>query len=882
MLNKLIFKNSLGTRILASILLCSSFATLIITGIQLYIEYRKDIQITENIVYHICKSHLNSMAENLWSVDLFKIEKALQEIIQSPDIQYLEIRDKDNILIKIGQPTSEDVFVQTFPLIFDRKDQKEHIGFLRVATSHKRIRQGLVGQLFVILSTQTIKTFLVSLFILAIFRYMVTRHLVNMAQYARTFDLKKLDKSLVLNRRDKAKHEPDELDSVVQAINQMRLSLLNSFSELESKNSELQEMDHLKDEFLANTSHELRTPLNGIIGIVESMIEGATGTISSKVAYNLGLVQTCSRRLFYLVDDILDFSKLKNRDIKLNTSVVDVSSAVNTVMTLAHPLVKNKPIKLINSIPGNSEFVKADENRLLQILHNIIDNAIKFCDKGTIEVQARKQNGLLAIAVSDTGIGISENNLETIFESFEQVDGTLNRRYSGVGLGLNITKKLVELHGGRIQVESEFGVGTAVSFLMPLAGNQSAENSLKPPLFQRFNPMISRFSIDESAEPTPINSDKNFFKIMVVDDDRVVRQVLKNYLTMEKFNICLAKDGDEALKLIETEKPDIVLLDIMMPKISGFEVCKEIRSTYTRSEMPVIFLSARNELKDRLQGMDVAANDYLEKPIFKHELIARIQNQISIMMANRRLNSLLSLSARIGKYKDALELIEFSFQIINNNVYTNGAMLYQGEKVIQKSGDKKILAFLENLVSNQVLASSSILPQTIRETHPGQLIYYDVKGFEEYRLCLFRKEINGEFEEADTNFIANIISEIHLIRSNILKITYKHNRKDEIQDITRHLEKILFIEARKSNCKIVLDKPNEPFETKITMQEIELYFGGYELVRVHRKHFVYLEKAQSLKKKKSKDYDLVIGDYTIPVGRTYLKNLREKHAYLFE
>lgn len=881
MLNKYIFKNSLGTRLLASILLFSSFATVITTGIQLYIEYKKDIQITENIVHHTCKSHLNSMAENLWSVDLFKIEKTLRAIIQSPDIRYLEIKDKNNVLIKIGQPTSEDVFVQTFPLIFERKDQKEHIGFLRVITSYTRIRKGLVGQLFVIMSTQAIKTFLVSMFILVIFRYMVTRHLVNMAQYAKSLDLKKLDKSLTLNRSKKVKREPDELDSVVQAVNQMRLSLMNSFSELESKNNELQEMDRLKDQFLANTSHELRTPLNGIIGIVESMIEGATGPVSAKVSYNLTLVQSCSRRLFHLVDDILDFSKLKNRDIKLNLSVVDVASAVNAVLTLEQHLVKNKPLKLINSIPDNSEFVKADENRLLQILHNIIDNAIKFCDEGTIEVQTQRQDGFIAISVSDTGIGISENNLETIFESFEQVDGTLTRKYSGVGLGLNITKKLVELHGGKIQVESEFGVGTVVSFLIPLAESQPVEIASKPALFQRFNPIVSRFSIDDSTVEIPTNADKNFFKIMVVDDDLVVRQVLKNYLTMEKFNICLAKDGEEALKMIETEKPDIVLLDIMMPIMNGFDVCKEIRASYTRSEMPVIFLSARKELKDRLQGMNVAANDYLEKPIFKHELIARIQNQISIMMANRRLNSLLSLSARIGKYKDAQELVEFSFQIINNNIYSNGAILYQGDKIIQKSGDKRILTFLENLVPDKITPTQSILPQPIEGMYSGQLIYHDVKGFEEYRLCLLRKGINGEFEEADINFITNIISEIHLIRSNILKITYKHNRKEEIRDITRHLGQILFIEACKSNCKIILENPNESFETKITMQEIELYFGGYELVRVHRKHFVYLEKAQSLQRKKSKDYDLIIGDYSIPVGRTYLKKLREKHAYLF-
>lgn len=875
--------HTLGGRLLASILICSSLITLITTGIQLYIEYRKDVQVTDSIVEQTCKSHLSAIAENLWSVDLRKIEQTLNQIVLSPDIRYLEVRDKDNVLIRVGLPNIDDLIIQTFPLVYEGRATSEHIGFLSVATSYAQVRKRLLGQVFVILSTQAIKTFLVSMFILIIFRYLVTRHLDNMAGYAKSLDLKKLDRSLILNRTEKRSRRPDELDLVVQAVNQMRMSLLNSFSELESKNSELKEMDRLKDQFLANTSHELKTPLSGIVGIVESMIEGALGPVSPKVSYNLSLVQASGRRLFYLVDDILDFSKLKNSDIKLNMTEVDVSSAVNAVITLVRHLVDSKPVELVNAIPAESAVIKADENRLFQILHNIIGNAIKFTEKGQVKIRARESGRFLIISVSDTGIGISPENLETVFESFERVDGDLDKQYPGMGLGLNISKKLVELHGGKIQIESEFGVGSTVSCLMPLADIEQTVTSGPEPVFRKFNPVVSRFAVDESKTQiyAQRTADQDYFKIMVVDDDLVIRQVLSNYLTMEKFNICVAHDGEEALNLLKSETPDIVLLDIMMPGMNGFEVCREIRKTHSQSELPIILLSARNELKDRLQGISVAANDYLEKPIFKYELIARIQNQISIVMANRRLNSLLSLSERIGKFKDVRDLIEFSFETIQNNIYASGALLCQGKSVMRKSGEKRVLEFMQKTILGEHKPGDSVESRMISSSFDGQFIYHSVKGLEEYNICLFRKKVNGDFLKADLDFISSIVQEIHLIRSNILKITYKHNRKEEIQKIVSCLDRVLFIEAAQNSCRVVLEDPGKSFEAKISMQEVDLYFGGYDLFRVHRKYFATLEKATSVKKKKSRDYDLILGDFSIPIGRTYLKNLREKHTYLF-
>jgi len=212
----------------------------------------------------------------------------------------------------------------------------------------------------------------------------------------------------------------------------------------------LQALDKLKDEFLANTSHELRTPLNGIIGVAESLIDGAAGTLELKAKQNLKLIVSSGRRLYSLINDILDFSKLKNNDLVLQKSAVDIREMVSIVLTIIKATMPEKEIELINSIPGNSPFVEADENRLQQILYNLVGNGVKFTHKGYVRVSSELQNNRMEIRVEDTGIGIASGRLEAIFKNFQQEDGSVSREYGGTGLGLSISKKLVELHGSDI------------------------------------------------------------------------------------------------------------------------------------------------------------------------------------------------------------------------------------------------------------------------------------------------------------------------------------------------------------------------------------------------------------------------------------------------
>jgi signal transduction histidine kinase/ligand-binding sensor domain-containing protein/DNA-binding response OmpR family regulator len=401
--------------------------------------------------------------------------------------------------------------------------------------------------------------------------------------------------------------------------------------------AQLKQVDTLKDEFLANTSHELRTPLNGIIGLAESLMDGVAGQLPDKANHNLAMVVSSGKRLANLVNDILDFSKLKNRSLILHTQSVDLHSMTDVVLTLSRPLMGSKKLKLVNDISEDLPAVQADEDRLQQILHNLVGNAIKFTEEGTITVSAVKQDGWDKVSVSDTGIGIAKDKFDAIFESFEQVQGNTERSYSGTGLGLAVSKQLVGLHGGTIEVDSTPGKGSTFSFTLPISQEKAIIDVSQNNAVARLHMLDSSLQ-NEVVLIQPSSNDGTGFKILLVDDESVNRQVLHDHLSMQNYQLVEAPNGQQALNAIEEQGPfDLVLLDIMMPKISGFEVCQKIREKYAVNDLPVIFLTAKNQVADLVQSFAVGANDYISKPVAKHELLTRVETHLRLSDINRNL-----------------------------------------------------------------------------------------------------------------------------------------------------------------------------------------------------------------------------------------------------
>jgi two-component system sensor histidine kinase ChiS len=412
------------------------------------------------------------------------------------------------------------------------------------------------------------------------------------------------------------------------------LGVVESLSEeLESKNRRLIDLDRLKDEFLASVSHELRTPLHGIIGLAESMIKLRGDSMTDESARNLKLIGVSGKRLAGLVNDIGDFLKLRNRDIVISQGAVDVNTVVEIVMVLSWPLIGTKKLEIRNLIGPGSRLVYADENRVQQILHNLIGNAIKFTNEGSITISAETigedtDRGWMKISVSDTGIGIPAERQKVIFECFEQSDVSIRRQYGGAGIGLSIVRHLIKLHGGTLDVESVLGEGSTFSFTLPLyqgVNHECREAKRTPVFFSQDQRPLMPVGATGGLRDRQSGGAGN---LLIVDDDIINLQVITNFLSAEDYSVVTASEGAEALSIMTQRSFDCILLDVMMPNKSGYDICAELRKRYSLYELPVLFLTARNSIEDLLHAFNMGANDYLTKPISRDELVTRVRTLV--------------------------------------------------------------------------------------------------------------------------------------------------------------------------------------------------------------------------------------------------------------
>ncbi|MCW9017170.1 MAG: ATP-binding protein [Kangiellaceae bacterium] len=404
-----------------------------------------------------------------------------------------------------------------------------------------------------------------------------------------------------------------------------RLQLANQVA----MNKELLKFDKLKDTFLANTTHELRTPLQGIIGITELLIEES---IEGEVKEKLKLVSTSGKRLNSLINDILDYSKLKNGLLEINRKSLNLSAIVESVLKILAVMVESKPVKLINYVGVESPAVIGDENRLQQIFLNLISNAIKHTKEGAILVKNSLSSTHMKIIVEDSGSGIIEEDHESIFLPFSQSKKDKNEEVSGTGIGLAVTRQLVELHGGRIYLDKSFTEGARFVFMLPLdksamllkdgsADGKSLIGSQTNIDNKKQEEEASGFAqyaniVTHAGEKRP----KSKYKILTVDDNPINLKVLNGILG-NQYCVIQACDGYQALQLLEENRGvDMVILDLVMPELSGFQVCKRIRESYSFDELPILFLTGSSLQEDIEKGYEAGGNEFIEKPVSSNAL----------------------------------------------------------------------------------------------------------------------------------------------------------------------------------------------------------------------------------------------------------------------
>lgn len=369
--------------------------------------------------------------------------------------------------------------------------------------------------------------------------------------------------------------------------------------ELQEKNRELQDADRVKNQFLAKMSHELRTPLNSIIGYTDLVLEGLYGDLSDQQADRLQKVLRNGRNLLNLINDILDLSHIEIGQIVLYPEPVSTQDLLESVVSVVQPQMESKGLALLREYDSASP-IFVDRMRAQQIITNIMSNAVKFTPNGHIRIQAQDENGNVHITIEDTGIGIPEDKMHRVFQEFRQIDNAPTREYGGTGLGMSITRRLVEMSGGKIWVESKLDAGTTFHLLLPNA----------------------------YATQEALLGSRHDLKVLVIEDTHDTQLYMNDAIAALKpeWALFFARSGREGLAIAAEQQPDVISLDIMMPSMDGWEVLKRLQADDQTRHIPVIIVS-------HVDNYDLAyklgASAILTKPVNPSVLVDTLERVAS-------------------------------------------------------------------------------------------------------------------------------------------------------------------------------------------------------------------------------------------------------------
>ncbi|MBW1844823.1 MAG: GAF domain-containing protein, partial [Deltaproteobacteria bacterium] len=419
---------------------------------------------------------------------------------------------------------------------------------------------------------------------------------------------------LVVRRKTPGEFPRETLDLLQTFAAQSALAIQNArlFQEIEEKGRELEVASRHKSQFVANMSHELRTPLNAIIGYSEMLQEEAEDLGQEDFLPDLRNIHVAGKHLLSLINDILDLSKIEAGKMELYLEHFDVATMVRDTVATIQPLVEQNANKLQLDCQDDESAMHADLTKVRQALFNLLSNACKFTDQGTITLSVSRESinasPWMRFRVSDTGIGMTPQQMDKLFQAFSQADASTTREYGGTGLGLAISRKFCQMMGGDITVESVFGEGA--TFTIRLPAEVHVLKSAPPP---------SEEEMPARATPVP----EGALTVLVIDDDPTVRDLMQRFLSKEGLRVVAAANGKEGLRLAKELRPDAITLDVLMPGMDGWTVLTALKADPVLAEIPVIMITIVDE---KQAGYALGVADYLTKPIDWKRLTAILQN----------------------------------------------------------------------------------------------------------------------------------------------------------------------------------------------------------------------------------------------------------------
>ena len=401
----------------------------------------------------------------------------------------------------------------------------------------------------------------------------------------------------------------DEFGDLANSFNHMAGALKSAIDEANIARDEAEDANQSKSAFLANMSHELRTPMNAIIGYSEILIEDAEDAGVKEFEDDLNKIRSAGKHLLSLINDVLDISKIEAGKMTVFLESFDLQELINDIVSTIQPLIEQNQNQLavnFNPLPNQ---MYADSTKIRQILFNLLSNACKFTENGkitlTVNVDQNNESEMVQFMVEDTGIGMNEEQLSHVFEEFTQADKSTTRKYGGTGLGLTISQRFCTMLGGDISVESASDNGTKFTVLIPL--NVADEVELEA-------------AIEHSISDSDSDSGKT---VLVIDDDATMHDLLRRFLVKDGFNVVSAMSGEQGIKLARQLKPDVVTLDVMMPRMDGWAVLKALKKDPDTRHIPIIMLTMVDE---KNLGYSLGATKFLNKPVERNDLLSTIKN----------------------------------------------------------------------------------------------------------------------------------------------------------------------------------------------------------------------------------------------------------------
>jgi len=472
--------------------------------------------------------------------------------------------------------------------------------------------------------------------------------------------------------------------------------------EAEASGKAAEKANEAKSAFLSTVSHELRTPLTSVLGfakIIRKRLEEKIFPIVDKkdpktektigqISENLHVVISEGERLTHLINDVLDLAKIEAGKMEWNQESVSMSEVAERAIAATSALFDQKALKLIKNIDTDIPDITGDRDKLIQVIINLISNSVKFTDKGSVTCAVSQKNNEIVVSISDTGIGIAPEDFGAVFEQFKQVGGdTLTDKPKGTGLGLPICKEIVEHHGGRIWLESEVGKGSIFSFALPI----TKTNGISRPM--HLDDLVKQ--LKEQVAQSQINMIGKASNILIVDDDDSIRSLLQQELGDAGYTIEEARNGKEALASVRKQKPDLIILDIMMPEMNGFDVAAVLKNDPQTMDIPIIVLSI---VQDKTRGFRIGVDRYLTKPIDTGLLFSEIGSLLEQGKSKKKVMVVDQDSATVNTLTEVLKTKGYSVMEANEKELLEKAIANQPDIII----------------INSVLSGKQDIVQTIR------------------------------------------------------------------------------------------------------------------------------------------------------------------------